>query len=178
MPCTFTHEQIATACAVPLVNVQANAKKITNALDDAGIGSDLVYIAALATVATETNSFLPVTEKMAKQDRQPELYAQQMRYFPFIGRGFVQITWENNYRLFGSMIGVDLIQAPNAACDPDTAALILAAFFKHNNIDKAANAQDWRKVRKLVNGGYNGLDRFQTCVSKLLEIYSQNTYAN
>ena len=161
---------VAKCCRASIDSVAVAWPLIIKALQDAGICSPLVQIAVAATVAVETGgTFRPIREKMAKPHTQPDLYSRQMQYFPWIGRGYVQITWQSNYRLYGSLAGVDLIQTPDMACDPVNAARVLAAFFRHNGIDKAAEAQDWRKVRKIINGGYNGWDAFNGCVCALLE---------
>jgi len=169
---------IAQGCHASLESVAASWPLIVKALQDAGINSPLVQVAVAATVAVETGrSFKPIKEKMANPHLQPELYARQMQYFPWIGRGFVQITWESNYRLFGSLIGVDLVSNREAACEPETAAKVLAAFFHRNGIDKAANAKDWSAVRGLVNAGHKvdhperlrGWNEFNGYVLALLE---------
>lgn len=169
----LTTDQIAAACAASPTNVATNWPIIAAALQEAGISSPLVQAAAAATVAVETGAFQPIEERMANPARQPDIAALQARYKPWVGRGFVQITWEKNYRLYSNLIGVDLIENPRLACDPEVAAKILAAFFKQNGVDKAANAKDWRKVRRLVNGGYHGWDKFNTCVCNLLELIGE-----
>jgi predicted chitinase len=158
---------IASACTVPEANVATSWPLILAALQAQGIGSRAVQIAAAATVATETGTFLPTRERLANANRQPDVAKLQARYIPWHGRGFVQITHEENYRLYSNLIGVDLVENAERACEPGPAALILAAYFKRNHIDQAAEAGDWRKVRRLVNGGYNGWERFNACIAAL-----------
>ena len=165
----ITAETISDVLGSSEANVKANWPIIVSALIATGIDSTMVRIAAAATVMVETGSFRPVVEKLAKEDKQPDLYKSQMRYFTFIGRGFVQITWEKNYQIFGGLIGVDLIEHPEAAMEPGNAARILAEYFKRTGVHNAANVQDWRKVRRLVNGGYNGWEPFIGYVQALME---------
>lgn len=162
-------EQVSAATGCPVGNVSQNWPLIVAALQASGINSDLVQVAAAATVATETGTFKPLAEKLADPARQIDLYKAQMRYWPWIGRGFIQITWERNYRLFGSLIGVDLLQDPAKACEPEIAAKILAAYFKRVGVADAANKENWRVVRRLVNGGYNGWEPFNRYVCGLME---------
>lgn len=55
--------------------------------------SELAYL--LATVVHETGfTMQPISEKGGQK------YLQSKPYFPFYGRGLVQITWERNYKLF------------------------------------------------------------------------------
>lgn len=41
-----------------------------------------------------------------------------LRYFPFYGRGFDQMTWERNYAFFAKLFGVDCVNNPDLALDP------------------------------------------------------------
>jgi putative chitinase len=43
----------------------------------------------------------------------------------FCGRGFVQLTWANNYKRAGEKLGVDLYNQPHLAMRPDIAAAIM-----------------------------------------------------
>ena len=84
----------------------------------------------LATVEHETNrTFMPVRE--AYWVKNAETWRKRnLRYYPWYGRGFVQLTWEENYRKAGEKIGADLISDPDAALRPDHAAKILVQGMK------------------------------------------------
>ncbi|MNX79025.1 hypothetical protein D3C86_1106410 [compost metagenome] len=56
---------------------------------------------------------------------------------------------------------------PNLALDPKIAAQILARYFKDRNIAAKAERGDVEGVRRAVNGGTNGLARFEAAVNKL-----------
>src|SRR5215469_16072582 len=43
---------------------------------------------------------------------------QHLRYYPWYGRGFVQITWEPNYAKAAQETGADLLKHPELALDP------------------------------------------------------------
>jgi putative chitinase len=43
----------------------------------------------------------------------------------YCGRGYVQLTWKNNYARAGKECGVDLVQNPDIAMRPDIAAKIM-----------------------------------------------------
>ena len=140
-------------------NVAANWPLIVGALSTVDILSLTTEIAAAATVMVETGTFAPILEKMAGP-HQPELYKRQMEYFPYIGRGFVQLTWKKNYAMFGPFVGVDLVRYPYKALEASTAAMILAEYFRQMRVADAAKEYDWKRVRRLVNGGYHQLDLF------------------
>lgn len=85
--------------------------------------NQLAYV--LATAEWETNkTFLPVKEAYYL-GKKAEPYRKKLRYYPWYGRGFVQLTWEANYRKAGNALEVDLIKNPDKAMDPDIAAAIL-----------------------------------------------------
>ena len=50
--------------------------------------------------------------------------------YKYIGRGYIQLTGKENYTKVGKLIGVDLVNNPELANDPEIAAKIVPAFFK------------------------------------------------
>lgn len=70
------------------------------------------------------------------------------------GRGNLQLTGKNNYRLCGSGMGLDLIDNPQLLCQPQYAMESALWFFKRNLL---INNLDIEKVTKRINGGLNGL---------------------
>lgn len=74
----------------------------------------------LATIKWETaDTFEPITEYGS------EKYLKSKKYYPFIGRGYVQLTWEANYKKFGDFLKIDLLNFPHKANDPEIAWKIL-----------------------------------------------------
>lgn len=122
-------------------------------------GRWMAYI--LATIQWETsNTYLPITE------RGSQAYLRGKRYFPFIGRGYVQLTWKNNYKSFGDCLGLDLVNNPQLANDPETAWQILVEGMTDYNLTFSDpeftaysledffndNKTDWVNARKIING--------------------------
>jgi len=170
----LTPSQIASVTRAPRVNVERCWPHLVAALEEQGIRCDLVEVAVAATVAVETGVFLPIRERLAdpkKGPAQARIRQLQDRYWPsgFYGRGFVQLTWERNYRTTGQALGLDLVRHPDLALDPQHAARILAHYFRAMAVDAAAKGRDWAKVRRLVNGGTHGLDLFLRHVAGLEE---------
>ncbi|MNT94203.1 hypothetical protein D3C72_2358390 [compost metagenome] len=56
---------------------------------------------------------------------------------------------------------------PDLALDPKISARIMAMYFKDRNIAAKAERGDVEAVRRAVNGGTNGLARFEAAVDKL-----------
>lgn len=109
---------------------QANYDLIVDTCKANGLlRNEAAYV--LATAALETNySFNPVKESYYLGEPKAERHRKSLRYYPWYGRGFVQLTWEENYEKAGKKIGVDLIADPDAALVPVNAAKILVLGMK------------------------------------------------
>lgn len=77
----------------------------------------------------------------------------------YYGRGYVQITWRENYRKMGELLGVDLVHNPELALEPSIAARILflgmeLGSFTGRKLADYFNATktDWLNARRIVNG--------------------------
>lgn len=113
----------------------------------------------LATVEHETNgTFMPVRE--AYWVKNAETWrSRNLRYYPWYGRGFVQLTWKANYLEAGEKIGVDLIKDPDAAMQPDHAAKILVlgmveGWFTGKKLSDYITLQssEFVSARRIING--------------------------
>ncbi len=141
---------------------------ISHALNNLGILTDLTLIGALATARVEVGKpFLPVAESIVSG----MLHSYGKKYR---GRGYIQLTWDYNYKTYGDLIGLDLINNPDLALIPENAAKILAYYFKEKGCDVACNEEDWVRVRQLVNGGANGLTTFLSIVNQYLAVGGSN----
>lgn len=105
---------------------QSQVNGITAVLDEwekRGL-KDLRWLAyMLATDKHETNATMQAVREaywMSEEWRRTHL-----RYWPFYGRGLVQLTWEDNYRKMSKVIGLDLVANPDAALDLGNAVHIM-----------------------------------------------------
>ena len=81
-------------------------------------------------------------------------------YF-YRGRGLLQITGKANYRriterLAGSACP-DFVAHPEALEQPRWAALSAADYWADRQLNRYADAGDWKRLTRAINGGYNGL---------------------
>ena len=163
----------------PRANVERNLPLVLNALVGPQLNDKPMILMALATVRAETGCFLPISEGQSHYNTSPggqpfDLYdsrADLGNLGPpdgerFKGRGFIQLTGRSNYALHGGAIGLapQLIAEPDLANDPTIAALLLASFLKlrENKIRAALAGNDLSEARRLVNGGSNGLEAFES----------------
>lgn len=98
----------------------------------------------LATIKHETaETYKPITELGSSG------YLKGKSYYPYIGRGFVQLTWKSNYQRFGEILGIDLVKNMELANDPETAWKIL-------EIGMTKGLYTGKKLSSYLND--NGLD--------------------
>ncbi|MGR3525050.1 MAG: glycoside hydrolase family 19 protein [Paracoccaceae bacterium] len=111
----------------------------------------------LATAYWETaHTMKPVMEAFWLSDAWRR---KNLRYYPWHGRGYVQITWEANYINASRKLGKDLTTDPDVVMQPAIAAEILVRgsmegwFTKHKLPDHVnASRKDYISARRVING--------------------------
>lgn len=96
------------------------------------------------------------------KERGSESYLRSKRYYPYIGYGYVQLTWEDNFHRVGKLIGVDLLKNPEKALEKDIASEILIkgmvfGWFTGVGFHRKCpvyryNHLSYVRARKIVNG--------------------------
>lgn len=112
----------------------------------------LAYV--FATVYLETaHTMQPIAERGSNE------YLRAKKYWPFIGRGYVQLTWERNYADWSKRLGVDLVRNPDLAMDPEFAGQILVqgmmlGTFTGKKLDDFINDDlcNFAEARRIING--------------------------
>ena len=164
-------------------NVLRYLPYVTAALTSEGLTTAPLILAALGTIRAETEGFVPISEYPSQFNTTPGLpafSAYDAGTKPgkslgntkpgdgarFRGRGFVQLTGRANYEKYTARTGVGIDKSPDLANAPEVAAVLLAMFLadrqKELTTALTATPPDYRKARKLVNGGSHGLDRFKS----------------
>ena len=162
---------------VPVKNIKENLPFVLAAMSDAKLADIDMILMALATIRAETGNFTPLSEFKSKFNTPPggppfSLYDNRKDLgnqgppdgANFRGRGYIQLTGRNNYKIHGQAIGLgdQLVTNPKLANQPDIAGKLLASFLKAQEqaIRNALAKGDLKKARKLVNGGSHGLAEF------------------
>jgi predicted chitinase len=83
------------------------------------------------------------------------------------GRGIIQLTGRYNYKKYGDKLGIDLVNNPELASNPDVALRIAAQYWKDKGLNKLADNDDLRGITKRINGGHNGLRHRQKLYTNL-----------
>ena len=152
----WSAEQIAAATACPVADITENWPKLYEALAAHAINGKLEQQAAIATTAIETAStFRPVREAFWLSE---DWRRRNLRYYPYYGRGFVQITWKNNYEKYSKLLGVDLVNNPDLAMEPGIALFILVHGFKTGTFTG-------RKISDYINRGQTDFVNARRCIN-------------
>lgn len=108
----------------------------------------------LATVWHETaKTMQPVIEYGS------EKYLKSKKYYPYIGYGYVQLTWLSNYKRMGDYLKIDLVGNPKLALQPEIAAKIMIAGMKKGMFTGMKlsdyihqSKKDYEGARRIING--------------------------
>lgn len=165
---------VARIISCPVDAVTRNWPLIADALEARGIYDRDVCLGVLPTVSIETaRTFEPIHEYGT-----PANWAGYEGGALFAGRGFPQLTHLSNYRNAGADLGVDLVGNPDLAMDPQISADILAWFWATKGVPskdgshfytmvELCREHDWNWVRRVFQGGTDGLDRLIAMASAL-----------
>lgn len=74
----------------------------------------------------------------------------------FKGRGFIQLTGRANYEAAGRALGLDLVNNPELAAQPENAARVAAWYWNSRGLSSKAEAGDFAGITRSINGGTNG----------------------
>jgi len=74
----------------------------------------------------------------------------------FKGRGLIQVTGRANYKAVGDALGVDMLAHPEQLEEREFAARSAAWFWKTHGLNELADAYEFEKITRKINGGLNG----------------------
>lgn len=117
--------------------------------------NQLAYI--LATARWETaHTMKPVREAYWLDE---SWRRENLRYYPWYGRGYVQLTWEANYKRAGAKLDLDLTSDPDVVMEPGISASVLVigmleGWFTGKKLSDYVTLQksDFVGARRIVNG--------------------------
>lgn len=114
--------------------------------------NQLAYV--LATAYHETaHTMRPVREYGT------EAYLKSKKYYPYVGMGYVQLTWDYNYKKASYKLDVDFLKNPKLLLEPKYAAPILVigmkeGWFTGKKLSDyiTLSKSDFKNARRIVNG--------------------------
>lgn len=75
----------------------------------------------------------------------------------FRGRGFIQITGQDNYTALSIATSIDYISNPDLLLSEADSLISALWFWKKTGLNKLADEDNLKKITRRINGGYNGL---------------------
>lgn len=130
--------------------------------------NDLAYIFATAWWET-ARTMQPVREAffVSKDMSKAEQWRKNnLHYFPYYGRGYVQLTWKHNYKKAGDHLGLNFVKNPDLVMDTQNAIEIMftgmqEGWFTNKSLDDYIDEiedsdnedlNEYIQARKVING--------------------------
>jgi hypothetical protein len=139
---------------------------------DIGLKTQIAYV--LATTEWETaHTFKPVKEAFWLSENWRKTH---LSYYPFYGRGYVQLTWKRNYQAYSDILNINLVENPDLALDHNTALFVLVHGFKTGTFT-GRRITDYINTKKTnyisARGCINGTDKASE-IAMLAEGYEED----
>lgn len=155
----------------PPGNIAKYLPIVMKEMAQAGLTSKNHLAGIIATVYAELGDWMPRSEEPGSVAQSQPTGGNQ-----YAGRGFIQITHNYNYEAIGKWLGLDLLSNPEKLNDPVLGAKSTVGFWIGIcgiPVVPKAEAGDYLGVRRVVNGGTNGLSYFKyawdVCMAELPE---------
>lgn len=161
---------------------------ILNEWEDRGL-TDMRWLAyMLATVKWETAHTMQPIEEYGKGEGHTYGIPDPETGETYYGRGYVQLTWKENYAKMGKLLGIDLVKIPSLALNDLIATQILfegmlkdesgVGDFTGVSLERYFNdtTEDWVNARRIINGTDHAQDianiahRFYDALLKATEV--------
>lgn len=161
----MTPELLAQAAGIPVARAAQWCGPLQLAFQHAGCNTAKRQAAFIAQVGHESGGFKfvrevwgPTPAQSRYEGRRDLGNTQQGDGFRYRGRGLLQVTGRANYaRVAARLPGPDFVANPEALELPQWAALSAADYWLDRQLNRYADADDWRGLTKRINGGFNGL---------------------
>ncbi|TXL75392.1 hypothetical protein FHP25_14215 [Vineibacter terrae] len=124
-----------------------------------GVTLDTQVAYLLATCEHECG-FRPIREGQfgGRPAQGSERFRRGLRYYPYYGRGYVQLTHKGNYQTYATRLGIELVGDPDLALEPNVALYVLVHGVTNGSFGAAmtrfvnARQTDFVNARRSVNG--------------------------
>ena len=170
----MTNEQLRQiATYATLVNINTYAPLLNRYMHNYNICGKLREAAFLATVIHESGHFRytrEIASGAAYEGRKDLGNIYKGDGVKFRGRGLIQLTGRSNYKRASKALGVDFVSNPQLLEQPRYATQVSCWWWADKGLNEIADTGDFRKVTRIVNGGYNGFSDREFWYKKALEI--------
>ena len=117
--------------------------------------TDKKHIAYIFATAYHEGVKLKTMERiMPVKEGGGENYLRSKKYYPYYGRGFVQLTWDYNYKKYSNIMGIDFVAHPDLVMELKASAFILVHGMVHGVFTgkKLSDYTTFVPMRKIING--------------------------
>ena len=138
------------------------ADPITSAMEEFEINTSARQAAFIAQVGHESGQFRYLEELASGQGYEGRKDLGNIQPGDgrlYKGRGLIQITGRSNYAACSTALFGDesvLINDPERLCEPELAARSAAWFWKSHGLNELADAGNFERITRRINGGLNG----------------------
>lgn len=167
--------QIMPNCAVakrtdylPFIQQAMQEFQITSYLREAA------FLAQLAHESGELRYMEEIASGSAYEGRKDLGNTQPGDGRRYKGRGPIQLTGRANYKRYGDLLGIDLINNPTIAATKEVGFRIAGQFWSLNGLNALADQQNFKQITKRINGGYNGLDDRTKYYNRAKQVLNKN----
>ena len=157
-------EQLAASTGSTVARARFWLKPITDAMTEFAITTPARQAAFLAQIGHESGGLMytrelwgPTPAQVRYEGRKDLGNTQPGDGSKYRGRGFLQITGRANYAAAGKALHLDLIDHPEILEDPEMVAVSAAWWWKSHGLNELADAGDFQRITRVINGGTNGL---------------------
>jgi len=165
---------VAPTYALPVARAQFVLQVLEPAMRAGGIDTKLRKAAFLAQVAHESGGFR-YTEELASGDayegRLDLGNTQSGDGRRYKGRGYIQLTGRANYAEAGRDLGLDLLNFPKLAAQPENAARIAVWFWNKRGLNALADQgpKAFDSITRKINGALRGKPQRDAMYQRALE---------
>lgn len=162
----MTPAELAQATGARIDRSQTFQPIIDNAAQDFEINTPARMAAFLAQVGHESgglhwlNEIWGPTPAQSRYEGRADLgNTQEGDGFKYRGRGLIQITGRGNYQRCSDALATDFIGDPDQLAQPEYAVRSAMWFWRSHGLNELADAGQFERITKIINGGLNGEDQ-------------------
>lgn len=130
---------------------------------DDNIERETMFLAQIAHESMSLRAVIEISSGQAYEHRSDLGNTKPGDGPRFKGRGLIQITGRENYRKCGEAFGVDLVAHPEFLEAPELACRSAAWYWFHHGLNELADAGDFKRITKRINGGMGGYPQRLAC---------------
>lgn len=173
---------ICKALGTTMTRLQGDAVRFIAEYTDAYEIKDINQVAYIIATCYHESNFLPIKERRARSGTAVRAMQDKYWYTGYYGRGYPQLTWENNYRKFSKITGKDLVKNPDLMLQPETGAQVLVigmndGLFTGKKLGDyfTDKLTDPVEARRIVNGTFQA-DKVALAYLKILPVLQKRFF--